>query len=227
MSWKADKSLVAWYRCESLTGDVLRDEMGSFGGTNSGATIASGGCPHDGISCLNMDSTPPAGGNVNLSAFGFSTSQAVTISCWIKLAADGTDTSTSQPVVNTTYVRIHVRTTDNDVTVRFDNGSARTSVFELGNGDRDWHHIMGTFDGVATTRIYVDGVLRDTDTHAGGLPTTSYSSAIGYMPGAPGESFNGQIDDVKIFTEVKNEADAKYLMHGRGAWDFGFGGNDD
>ena len=65
--------------------------------------------------------------------------------------------------------------------------------------DSLWHHLAATYDG-ATMSLYVDGVLKSTNTsYSGSLPTNSYDVWIGrnYTAESPG-FFNGTIDEVMI-----------------------------
>lgn len=208
-----DKHLALWYRFEEGSGTSARDERGSTAATITSCSYVSGGSKRMGKYYLAFTSGASAVAGPNLS---YTSSQPISIAFWFRIGMDGTDTPSSLPMVECNYFRVHIRKTTNEVTCRYDNGSARNSVYALGNGDRNWHHCVATFNGVDTTTLIVDGVLRDSDTHAGGLPLTDYGNvALGDVGG--GLNFTGDLDDVRIYTRVLTDADAKHIIHGRGS----------
>lgn len=101
-----------------------------------------------------------------------------------KLNADAVDSGDSQQLVVLNKWRMHVRTPENTVEWRFDNSGAVISQYNLGMGDRNWHMAVGTYENIDGTnsqlKLYIDGVLRDSDT-AAKLTGTSYTEGIGIL----------------------------------------------
>lgn len=70
-----------------------------------------------------------------------------------------------------------------------------------------WVHIVGTYDGIDTTRMYLNGVQVDSDTSAGygTLQDSGKNLEIGGTNGSKrcnGAFFSGQIDDVRIYNRA-------------------------
>ena len=108
--------------------------------------------------------------------------------------------------------------------------TTKTSTFNLssisqnGTTTNEWFHIAGTYtqsDG--NQRLYINGVLRDTDLHVAGntvvpLATTTVEACYTYMK--IGYScvnngyFNGRIDDVRLYNRALSAGEIKilYLM---------------
>lgn len=80
---------------------------------------------------------------------------------------------------------------------RHSGGSANTGV-PLSPGS--WHHVVGAYDGT-TLRIYVDGVLRRTNTDTSSVPANLSHAYIGsWTETSDGiQPFAGGIDDVAIY----------------------------
>lgn len=73
-------------------------------------------------------------------------------------------------------------------------------------GDGTWHHVAGTYDGT-TLRLYVDGVLQATQTAPAGLLETTAPLRIGHHYSEQSRySFDGRIDDVRLFNEALDVA---------------------
>ncbi|NOR88555.1 MAG: T9SS type A sorting domain-containing protein [Bacteroidales bacterium] len=75
--------------------------------------------------------------------------------------------------------------------------------------DGNWHHIACTWEKNTTNgfKTYVDGVLSNQRTSANvNLPTIVYNGLLGAYHG-PTEVLNGQLDEVRIWTDVRTEAE--------------------
>jgi len=130
----------------------------------------------------------------------FNATMDKSVSVWFKSNKDGTNIYNSQTIIQIPYLYVHIRDTSNNIQLRYDDGSAKTSGFILGNGDRDLHHLTGTFSSNGTNSnltLYVDGVLKASNSWAT-IPVTAYSSKINIGRRDSG-SFDGSIDDVRIF----------------------------
>jgi hypothetical protein len=68
--------------------------------------------------------------------------------------------------------------------------------------DANWHHVVGTYDRDTTTaRIYVDGILRNTNSSISTGPTSNTQPLlIGSRSGTAG--FGGSISRIKIYNRA-------------------------
>ncbi|NPD87022.1 LamG domain-containing protein, partial [Lentimicrobium sp. L6] len=81
--------------------------------------------------------------------------------------------------------------------------------------DGNWHHIACTWEKNTTNgfKTYVDGVLSNQRTSANvNLPTIVYNGLLGAYHG-PSEVLNGQLDEVRIWTDVRSEAEIRENMN--------------
>ncbi|NQZ78219.1 MAG: hypothetical protein HRT61_19250, partial [Ekhidna sp.] len=77
--------------------------------------------------------------------------------------------------------------------------------------DGNWHHIAATFN--LTTRevdIYVDGVLENTGTGTSGAPKAASNANIGNFNSGFNEAFNGDIDEVRVWSAIKIDFSDRY-----------------
>jgi len=73
--------------------------------------------------------------------------------------------------------------------------------------DNQWHHVAGVFDG-SKMYLYVDGDVDAVKTAAGSLKVSTSNVYIG---GNTSRSFNGLIDDVRIYSRALSEAEIELL----------------
>ena len=64
------------------------------------------------------------------------------VSCCFRLNADGTASYTSQPLITLPFSFLHIREADNQIQIRYDNAGSRRSLYTLGTGDRQRHHVI-------------------------------------------------------------------------------------
>jgi len=111
-----------------------------------------------------------------------------------------------------------------------DNGKLRVEVANgqvIGNtdltADDEWHHVACSFQGDSLNDIllFVDGVLEDPETYTGNSDidvNTNIEEGIdvqisgGHHPETPSRWFNGNIDDVRIWSEALSEEDIQEWM---------------
>jgi gliding motility-associated-like protein len=74
-----------------------------------------------------------------------------------------------------------------------------------------WYHIAGSYDGT-TMRFYVNGCLLGEKTTSGNLFQNNFNTAIGMMGKTTIEQFYGDIDEVKIWSVARTEAQIKDNM---------------
>jgi len=78
--------------------------------------------------------------------------------------------------------------------------------------DNKWHYLLWTYDGVSTANLYVDNILKATDSTT---PDEFFTASINANIGAVGDSidgdgtskFDGLIDEVRIYTHVLGTAE--------------------
>lgn len=149
---------------------------------------------------------------VGASNYAFTNTQPITYSCWMKLNADGIDSPSSQNFLSCNYFWFYVRYNTNRVVFRFSDGiSAREVYYQLGAGDRNWHHVVGVYNGNKTTSLYVDGILRAGPTSFPNLPT---SNANGLQIGEVTRNtsfFNGSMDEVLIYNRALDATEVSTL----------------
>lgn len=86
-----------------------------------------------------------------------------------------------------------------------------TSTTDVDDGE--WHHVVGTYDGDAV-KVYVDGVLEDTNSSpSGNLPTGIGPLRIGAdYQAVPAGFFLGSIDDVRLFGRALSATEVRTLF---------------
>ncbi|MBI3412883.1 MAG: laminin G domain-containing protein, partial [Candidatus Aenigmarchaeota archaeon] len=105
-----------------------------------------------------------------------------------------------------------------DFTTFTGGGVNSLSTTQLNNSA--WHHIAGTYDG-SNQRLYIDGVLQDTDAQSGNIQTSNELLCIGAFcdpsQAQPiGNSFNGTIDEVRIYNYSKSASEIN--ASAKGVW---------
>ncbi|MDB6068429.1 MAG: hypothetical protein JWR26_4637 [Pedosphaera sp.] len=77
--------------------------------------------------------------------------------------------------------------------------------------DGNWHHLAATYDG-ASKRLYLDGVLVASSAQSGNLAFGGTASMIGSTPAQAWQNFNGQIDEVRIWSVTRSATDIACSM---------------
>jgi len=76
-----------------------------------------------------------------------------------------------------------------------------------------WHHFAATYDSATgSARLYVDGLLRNSTSHSGGIDHADdlYLMHVGYPEQSPG---TGQLDDVRIYGRALTAAQIQALAN--------------
>ncbi|MBT4254021.1 MAG: T9SS type A sorting domain-containing protein [Candidatus Marinimicrobia bacterium] len=73
-----------------------------------------------------------------------------------------------------------------------------------------WYHIAGTYDG-SNLRIYVNGVLEDTDANTGTV--VAPTSIINLGGSTSDRYFDGMMDEVRIWNDARSEAEIRANMY--------------
>ena len=121
------------------------------------------------------------------------------------------------------YDDIYIYATGKTIRARFVNNNVITG--EVSSGDvidtgwkNEWHHVAVTFNSTASeAKIYIDGALKDTGNFLL-LSNPATKIAVGwylYASSYSGTMFDGKIDEVVIYNEVKadfaNRNEPKYI----------------
>ncbi len=108
---------------------------------------------------------------------------------WQAIITKGDNTWRVQREFETNYIRLDVGDKSVSSTTEFNDG--------------EWHHVVcEKYD--YQLRIYVDGVVEDTEWYAPLMcPTNNEPVIIGENSGATGRFFNGQIDDIRFWNRAR------------------------
>lgn len=211
---------IAYYRHDETSGTTAADTAGHasgpFDGTyTNGPTLNQSGLMKDGsgspsVSFDGIDDSIEVG---DQAALEFTGTDPFSVEAWIRL-----DAAAAAP-----YSHVIVHKEDYTAALGPNDGwvlAARTDaagdvdfVFERWNGEdpaglqraetplsyaRDeTHHVVGTYDGT-DAKIFVDGVLIDTDSTAVSMDATTAGLQIGERT-ASAENTDGRIDEVAIY----------------------------
>jgi hypothetical protein len=91
--------------------------------------------------------------------------------------------------------------------------NTNTSITNPSN-DANWHHLVTTFDASKTSRVYIDGVLKNTVIQNGW--NTAVNSNIFWLGGlfsSTASTFNGTVDDFKIYNYALTDAQVINLFN--------------
>ncbi len=146
----------------------------------------------------------------NESLFDF-TSGNLTIEAWIK--ADGLNNMYNGIVTKgDTSWRLQRYSTSNTLQFAAGNGSTNNIIGTVNINDNQWHHIAAVKDGTQL-RLYVDGVLDVAGTCAGTIPVNDFPVIIGANCEILDRSWNGFIDDVRIWQSARTLEEIRLNMH--------------
>lgn len=132
-----------------------------------------------------------------------------TFSVWIKT----TDTGQNSVVIeqnegdNNPFIRLITTSVGDRIYLQTYDGSYKTVASTTDVVDGTWHHVCGTKEGT-TGKIYVDGILEDTDTISNVSISTGFLS-IGVQWRSTGSEhyFDGAIAGVGIWTRALSAAE--------------------
>ena len=76
--------------------------------------------------------------------------------------------------------------------------------------DGNWHHVAATFDGT-TRKIYVDGILKASDTPSGHNVPNANNLRIGSTNN--GEYFTGGLDEIRVWNIARTQCELQNNMN--------------
>ena len=220
-----DTTLKASYSFDQSSGSTLTDSSGNnYNGTITGATWTSGKV---GSGALSFNGTSDY---VAIPRMNY---DEITLSAWFYKNADDLTSADAIfggwrwnssvslqegldlrfPINSPDTISIVMVTTDG--TAKF----SKSSYYNFGSGKANnaWHHVAVTYNKAdGNQRLYVDGVLRDTDLHAAGntiVPLAAYTDMrIGYSRVNNGY-FSGMVDEVRLYDRVLSDSEVKNLYN--------------
>ncbi|RMG72276.1 MAG: LamG domain-containing protein, partial [Bacteroidetes bacterium] len=103
---------------------------------------------------------------------------------------------------STSELRFHVRTA----------GAWYTSPAYVVPATHRWYHAAGSYDGT-DIKLYVNGVYIGATSIAGTLTHSTNPLTIGYDMVNAGRYFEGKIDEVRIWSDIRTQAEIQAHMH--------------
>lgn len=209
--------LVAWFKMDSISGDVLTDETGVHTGTITNGSLVSG---HLG-SAIQFNGTSTLGSVPNNAALNC---EAFTVSIWLKftssdnlvIAERNQNTGWSLQILNAGGASFYGGSAGQVSIV----SNTTTNILRSGItvNDGAWHHIAATVHYAGgVSKMYVDGTLTSPTSGlgssvAGGPSYISGPLSIGQRPTnvAP---FNGDIDNFRYYDRALSAAEVLQLYN--------------
>jgi hypothetical protein len=202
--------LVTRWKLNEATGETtIVDAQGFSNGTASAAVTSVIG-PVD-EKALIFDGTDYVTGTDELVvAYPF------TLSCWIKIDAS--------PALSSIALSIGAALSTNNMSLGINSDGTGRFAVKAGGGNQDvnsainiadakWHQLTGVAASATDRKLYVDGVLDGTETTSKNI----FSSTIDLWgigrreSSAPGSTFEGSIDDARVYSGALTAQQAKQL----------------
>lgn len=223
-------ALVAHYKFDETTGTTATNQIsgGTTGNVGTAVTVGVAGISG---TAYRFAGTSAAQNFVDMGNANFFTAinaaGTMSFSAWIKT----TDTTDNRNTVvfagNDTATNIYadmgvsaqpgfvgMATARNRPSGTPNNSVQATGVYgTTAINDGNWHHIAMTVDlAAATLRLYVDGALQNTQTMAIATFPTFNNFEVGRLGrSAPADPFQGDIDDVQVYSNTLSAAEVQYL----------------
>ncbi|MEK6874682.1 MAG: LamG domain-containing protein, partial [Nanoarchaeota archaeon] len=208
--WK-DASLVSYWRLDQNSFDVLSRNNGTInnGVSNTTGVIKSSLDFNGNTGYVNV------GDNANLNI-----TEAITVSAWVKhrgafktglagfegILVKG-DSAYRLQLCSASSANCPENSSTNSFMWSVHNACAQTDMgSDIVPVEGRWYHVVGTYDR-SNTRIYVDGVQKNSLACTVAIPTNSFNVSIGENLQATGRFWNGSIDEVKIYNRSLSAAE--------------------
>ncbi|KQW52750.1 hypothetical protein ASC77_00025 [Nocardioides sp. Root1257] len=205
VSNSAPSTLVAAYGLNEGTGTTFADASGSGnGGSVFQATWTAGKYG----TALSFDGTNDYASVPDAPSLDLSS--PMTLEAWVR------------PTASSGWRTILMKETPNDLAYSLyaTSGTNRPSAW-IGGGSsigtaalplNTWSHVASTYDG-SRLRLYVNGTLVTNAAYAGAVPTSASPLKLGGNA-VWGEFFAGQLDEVRIFSAARTQAQIQADMNG-------------
>ncbi len=201
----ADPDLVSWWRFDEGSGSTAYDSAGSNNGTITGATWTTGKY-EDG---LDFDGS---GDYVNITNGETIGTGAKTICAWIypeslaglyygRILENGKCLF----LINGDYHRLQFSSNANNAYLTPTNSLTIDT----------WHHVCAVRDSSGVANVYINGTISGTPNQASGTPVAGTTNLYIGNRQAGDRSFNGIIDDVRIYDRALSETEIQAVMQGK------------
>lgn len=222
-------NLVSYYKLDESSGNAA-DSVGSNTLTNNGGATYSAGKINNGVSLASASSQYLQ----NATPTGLPTgSSAFSVSLWLKKTTNpGAGVKHGQVYFGTNatrqlcYVEMDGNIGSGNQVTFATFADDINSVATLTTGT--WYHIVATYDGSVTTKLYVDGSLDTTRTLATALNIVINAGGLivgaDYLAGAVGGYDNGMIDEVGIWSRALSSTEVSELYNGGAGLQYPFTG---
>ncbi|MBT3348750.1 hypothetical protein HN954_02240 [bacterium] len=189
-------SATGQWKFDESSGTTLTEEGGKFDGTFTAATRAAGVTGN----ALSFDGIVGYASIPHDDALAGTTELAV--EAWVKM--DPTTEGRNIITKASDYILRLSNMSSNGYRVNFvvyapSYTSLTTDYVDLVENPREWHDLLGTYDGT-TMKIYVDGELLAQKAHTGEMSPSNTVIKIGGEEN--GDKFKGSIDDIAIYAGV-------------------------
>jgi len=205
--------LLSYYKLDEITGTTAVDSYGSNNGTATNPALFSGAA----VGIINQSTDFTAGDyyiDLGNTAFNFDTSvDTFGFSLWVKTATTGvTERFFGKDNATDKQYSLYFHFTDILKFNVYDSGLSTDMTLEYSTDIRDnnWHHIVITGNGT-TNLMYVDNVLRDSDTGLVPSATTTNPTVIGT---SATQYFSGYVDEVGIWNRTLSSTEVDNLWNG-------------
>ena len=203
------EGLIAYYPMDSGNGDTLSDEALGNTGSINGASWSSNSKIGD--SCLSFDGTDDYVNDMRSIPSG-----AFTVSCWVKLESWGNNSHVvGDNTGNNSYKGVYLEFNNTNSRIRFSIGDGSTwqNAYFSSVSTGNWYHVTGIFDGVSTSKLYVNGSQRSSNTSVNYTNSENYSWAGREPHGGWDNWIDGKIDDIRIYDRPLTEPEIKALYN--------------
>jgi len=139
----------------------------------------------------------------------------ITMACWIKVATFTRNWATILSMGDSSY---RLGRGESNFALHMGMNGVTSSPYAWFDGrttvnDDQWHHVTGVYDGTEA-RIYIDGVLDNSQAATGQINASGFPLYIGENAQATGRYWNGLIDDVRIYNRAISEEEIPDVMAG-------------
>lgn len=204
----SDANLLAYYRFEGNANDTKNNKNGTASNVSYGTSYGKFG--QGGL--FNGSSS-----KIDIASFFSGSVPNMTINLWIKTTTTTESNIIQQRSSNSVDGQFVLLINTNGTITFWDYnggygfGSGTTSSTAVNNGQ--WHMVTFTKSGGNSGIYYIDGV--QTNTHSGSDKSynSSITSSIGYNRRDNNAYFNGQLDDISIFTKTLSSTEISSLYN--------------